>query len=48
MSAVCCIISIAAHAQFDDVRKGDIIDINGVKALVFQVDDEGHGTAMTV
>ena len=48
LSAVCCIISIAAHAQFDDVRKGDIIDINGVKALVFQVDDEGHGTAMTV
>jgi len=48
LSAVCCIISIAAHAQFDDVRKGDIIDINGVKALVFQVDAEGHGTAMTV
>ena len=48
LCAVCCIVSIAAHAQFDDVRKGDVVDINGVKALVFQVDEDGHGMAMTV
>lgn len=33
----------------DDIKKGDIISINGVKALVFQVDDSGkHGKAMSV
>lgn len=47
--ALCCLIYLAAPAQtYDDVHKGDIIDINGVKALVFQIDDEGHGTAMAV
>lgn len=44
--SVCC---IAAHAQYSNVSSGDIIDINGVKAIVFNVDDSGeHGTAMTI
>ena len=27
---------------------GDIVDINGVKAIVFNIDGDGHGTAMSV
>ena len=43
---MCC---IAAHAQFSDVKQGDIIDINGTKGLVFQVDESGsHGKAMSI
>ena len=37
---------IAAHAQFSNIKQGDIIDINGTKGLVFQVDESGsHGKA---
>ncbi|MBR6087399.1 MAG: hypothetical protein IKP84_05900 [Prevotella sp.] len=44
--SMCC---IAAHAQFSDVKQGDIIDINGTKGLVFQVDESGcHGKAMSI
>ena len=44
--SVCC---LAAHAQFTDVNTGDIIDVNGTKAIVYQVDDTGtHGTAMSI
>ncbi len=44
--SMCC---MAAHAQFSDVNMGDIIDINGVKAIVYQVDETGsHGAAMTI
>lgn len=44
--SVCC---LAAHAQFSDVSTGDIIDINGTKAIVYQVDESGcHGTAMSI
>lgn len=40
---------LAAHAQFSDVSTGDIIDINGTKAIVYQVDESGcHGTAMSI
>jgi outer membrane protein assembly factor BamB len=46
--AICCSIFGAAYAQFDNVHKGDIIDINGLKAIVFCVDGEGHGSAMYV
>jgi hypothetical protein len=35
----------AAQTQFSDVKKGDIITINGVKGIVFQTDGE-HGKAM--
>ena len=38
----------AAWAQSGDVHKGDIIEIGGVKAIVFRLDEDGHGTAMTV
>ncbi len=31
-----------------DIRKGDIIEINGVKAIVFRLDEYGNGTAMTI
>lgn len=33
-------------SKAQDYTKGQIIDINGVKALVFHVDENGHGTAM--
>lgn len=46
MMSVCCLM---AHAQFSNVNTGDIIDINGVKAIVFQVDETGcHGKAMSI
>ncbi len=49
MCALCCVLcGGAAHAQFENAHKGDIIDINGVKAIVFSIDGEGHGSAMTV
>lgn len=41
--------SISAYAQFNNVQVGDIIDINGIKGLVYQVDETGcHGTAMSL
>lgn len=43
------VCSISAYAQFSNVATGDIIDINGVKAIVYQVDESGcHGTAMSL
>ena len=40
---------LAAHAQFNNISAGDIIDINGTKAIVYQVDESGrHGTAMSI
>lgn len=45
---VCYLFTMVAHAQFQDAQKGDIITINNVKALVFMVDGEGHGTAVAV
>lgn len=46
---VLCCFCITAHAQsYNNVNKGDIIDINGVKALVFHVDKNGHGVAIAV
>ena len=42
------LISIPSLAQTESVRKGDIIDIGGVKAIVFSLDEYGHGTAMTI
>lgn len=44
--SVCC---ATAHAQFSNVNIGDIININGTKAIVYQVDETGsHGTAMSI
>lgn len=38
-----------SHAEFPSyVSVGDIIDINGVKAIVFQTEDGIHGTAMSI
>ena len=40
---------LTTHAQFNDVNIGDIIDINGIKAIVYEVDESGcHGTAMSI
>lgn len=40
---------LIAHAEFRNIRKGEIIEIDGHNALVFQVDDTGeHGKAMYV
>lgn len=44
--SMCCML---AHAQFSNVSPGDIVDINGTKAIVYQVDETGeHGVAMSV
>jgi hypothetical protein len=38
-----------SYAQFSNVKKGDILDINGTKGIVFSVNEEGnHGTIMSV
>ena len=47
--ACLCLCSITASAQYTDVKKGDIIEINGIKAIVWQVDETGqHGCAMNI
>lgn len=41
--------SLVCQAQFKDVRIGDIIQINGVKGIVFKVSEDGvHGQMMSV
>ena len=45
---LCCLICGMAQAQFENVRKGDIIEIDGVKAIVFKTDGNGHGSAMSI
>ena len=46
--ALCCITCEVAHAQYEDAHRGDIIDINGEKALVFYTDGYGHGSAINI
>ena len=47
--ACLCLCSITASAQYTDVKKGDIIEISGIKAIVWQVDETGqHGCAMNI
>lgn len=46
--ALCCSAFGTTYAQYDHVRKGDIIDIHGKKAIVFAIDEDGHGSAMYV
>ena len=48
LCVLCCALFDAAHAQFENAQKGDIIDIDGVKAIVFATDGEGHGSAMSI
>ena len=48
LCALCCTLWGMAHAQFEKARKGDIIEINGVKAIVFTTDGNGHGSAMSI
>ena len=44
--SMCC---ITAHAQLSDVNVGDIVDIDGIKGIVFQVDETGsHGVLMSI
>lgn len=43
---MCC---MSAHAQFSNVHLGDILDVNGVKGIVYEVDDSGeHGKMMSI
>ena len=46
--ALCYLLGGVAQAQFENVKKGDIIEINGTKAIVFYTDGNGHGSAMSV
>ena len=41
--------SLSCHAQHKDVKIGDILTINGVKGIVFNVNEDGtHGQIMSV
>ena len=48
IGVLCCLFNGMAHAQHEGVHKGDIIDIQGEKAMVFHVDEEGHGSAVNI
>ena len=40
---------IQIKAQLSDVKLGDVLVVNGVKGIVFQIDEDGcHGTMMSV
>ena len=42
-------LSITLFAQVQNVKKGDVLVVNGVKGIVFKVDDTGcHGRMMSV
>lgn len=44
--SMCCVM---AHAQYSNVSVGDILDFNGVKGIVYQVNETGsHGTVMSI
>lgn len=46
-----CLISLFAstYGQVSNVKKGDILVVNGVKGIVFKVDESGcHGSMMSV
>lgn len=46
---ITCIISLASFAQVKDVKKGDILQVNGIKGIVFSVNEDGtHGKMMSV
>lgn len=47
---IALLVSLSSYSQqIQNVKKGDIIDINGVKGIVFHVDETGeHGTLMSV
>ena len=46
---LCVICNLSMFAQVTDVKKGDILTVNGVKGIVFTVDDSGcHGTIMSI
>lgn len=41
--------ALTVHAQFSNVKKGDIIDIKGTQGIVFSINENGdHGTIMSV
>lgn len=48
MILLCSMFIHTAHSQYNNVQTGDIIDINGLKAMVFELDEDGHGTAIYV
>lgn len=46
--SLCCML-YTVHAQYSNVQRGEILDINGVKGIVFTVDeDHEHGTVMSI
>ena len=46
---ILCVCCLTTSAQYTDVKKGDIIEIDGVKAIVWQVDETGeHGSVMGI
>lgn len=49
LSAICVCTCWISNAQYSEVSLGDIIDIGGIKAIVFQVDETAsHGKAMAI
>lgn len=46
---VCCLLQTAYAQTYSNIKKGDIIDVNGTKGIVFSVNEEGtHGSIMSV
>lgn len=42
------LLSFSLFTEAQDWSKGEIVDINGQKAIVFRVDEDGHGSAMSL
>lgn len=46
---IACVVSVICNAQLSGIKPGDILQVNGVKGIVFMVNEEGtHGQMMTV
>lgn len=46
---MCLSCSFVAQAQFSNVKLDDILDVNGIKGIVFMVDEAGeHGSIMSI
>ena len=46
---IACFTSLICSAQVKNVKKGDVLQVNGVKGIVFNVNEDGtHGQMMSV
>lgn len=46
---IACFASLICSAQVKNVKKGDVLQVNGIKGIVFSVNEDGtHGQMMSV